>query len=128
MKNRMEGIGARAQALATLGIAAFVAAAVRIPPASAKKLSELAEAGADDIQDSLGLVTWVFYGLSVFVAGWAVLKFKAHVENPQRGGLAQPVVGILVAIALAATPALIDAGVETFDLDADPVLQKPRFQ
>ena len=129
MKNRTEGMGAWAQAaLARVGIAAFAAVAVRISPAMAKKLSELAEAGATEIEDSMVLVKWVFYGIAAFVAGWAILRFKAHVDNPQRGGLAQPVVGILVAVGLVAAPALIDAIVEGFDLDADPGLQKPRFE
>lgn len=52
--------------------------------------------------DPAGMVTWFFYALAVFVGGWAVLRLRAHVENPQRYGLAQPAVAILVAVGLAA--------------------------
>ena len=49
----------------------------------------------------MGLAQWLFYALAVFVGGWAILRFKSNLENQQRGGLALPVVGILVAVALA---------------------------
>lgn len=52
--------------------------------------------------DPAGVGTWFFYALAVFVGVWAVLRLRAHVENPQRYGLAQPAVAILVAVGLAA--------------------------
>ncbi len=52
--------------------------------------------------DPAGMAAWFFYALAVFVGGWAVLRFRAHVEDPQRYGLTQPAVAILVAIGLAA--------------------------
>jgi len=81
--------------------------------------------GAGDLAE---LVTWAFYGLAVFVGGWAVLRFKSTLENQQRGGLALPVVAFLVAVALASAPALIDSVIEGAGLDRDPGLQKPKFQ
>ena len=109
-------------------LAAVTAVLGRLPPAHAVKLSELAEDAATEIEDIMVLVEWVFYGLAVFVGGWAILRFKAHVENSQRGSLAMPVVGILVAVALATAPALIDSVVEGVGLDRDPGLRRPKFQ
>ena len=113
---------------ARLAAAAAAAALVGMPAADAVTIGELADDASTQIEDVMGLAQWVFYALAVFVAGWAILRFKAHVENQQRGGLALPVMGILVAVALASAPALIDAFVEGFGLDRDPGLQKPKFK
>ena len=115
-------------AMAGLAAAAFVAVLFRAGPAKAVTLGELAEDGAGQIEEAMVLMEWVFYGLAIFVGGWAILRFKTNLENQQRGGLALPVVGILVAVALASAPALIDAIVEGIGLDRDPGLQKPKFQ
>lgn len=129
MRRRVEGAARRARdAMAGLAAAAFVAAGSGLRSAQAVTLGELAEDTSTMIEDVMGLAQWVFYALAIFVSGWAILRFKAHVENPQRGGLAMPVVGILVAVALAGAPALIDAIVEGIGLDRDPGLQKPKFQ
>lgn len=50
------------------------------------------------------LVTWFFYALAAVFGGWALLRFKAHVDYPQRCGSGAPTVGILVAVGLAAIP------------------------
>ena len=115
-------------AVASLTGAAAIAMPVGLRSAGAVTLGELADDAATQIEDVMALAEWVFYALAVFVSGWAILRFKAHVENPQRGGLAMPVVGLLVAVALAAAPALVDAIVEGTGLDRDPGLQKPKFQ
>ena len=129
MRRRVEGAVRRAcGAMAGLAAAAVIAAGAGLRSAQAVTLGELAEDASTQIEEVMALAEWVFYALAVFVAGWAILRFKAHVENPQRGGLAMPVVGILVAVALAAAPALIDAVVEGTGLDRDPGLQKPKFQ
>lgn len=129
MRRRVEGAVRRARdAVAGLAAAAFIAAGAGLRSAQAVTLGELAEDTSTMIEEVMGLAQWVFYALAVFVSGWAILRFKAHVENPQRGGLAMPVVGILVAVGLAAAPALIDAVVEGTGLDRDPGLQKPKFQ
>lgn len=128
MRRRVAGAARRARdAMAGLAAAAFVAAGAGLRSAQAVTLGELAEETSTMIQDVMGLAQWVFYALAVFVSGWAILRFKAHVENPQRGGLAMPVVGIMVAVALAGAPALIDSIVEGTGLDRDPGLQRPRF-
>ena len=87
MKNGIEGIGARTRAaFATLGIAAFAAVAVRISPAMAKNLSELAEAGATEIENSMAVVRWVFYAIAAVVVGWAILRFWLLPPPRVRGG------------------------------------------
>lgn len=129
MSRRVQRAVRRARdAVAGLAAAAFVAAGSGLRSAQAVTLGELAEDTSTMIEDVMGLAQWVFYALAVFVAGWAILRFKAHVENPQRGGLAMPVVGIMVAVGLAAAPALIDSIVEGIGLDRDPGLQKPKFK
>lgn len=129
MRRRVEGAVRRARdAMAGLAVAAFVAVEAGLRSAQAVTLGELADDTATQIEEVMALAEWVFYALAVFVSGWAILRFKAHVENPQRGGLAMPVVGIVVAVALAAAPALIDSIVEGTGLDRDPGLQKPKFQ
>lgn len=50
------------------------------------------------------MATWFFYALAVFVGGWAIVRFAAHLENPQLYGLAQPVVGMFAAVGLGAMP------------------------
>ena len=115
-------------AMAGLAAAAFVAVQAGVPPAAAVTIGELAEDASTQIEEVMGLAQWVFYALAVFVGGWAILRFKTNLENQQRGGLALPVVGILVAVALASAPALIDAFIEGIGLDRDPGLQKPKFQ
>ncbi len=129
MKERMEAMARRARDfMGGLAAAAFVAVLFRAGPAKAVTLGELAEDGATQIEEAMVLMEWVFYGLAVFVGGWAILRFKTNLENQQRGGLALPVVGILVAVGLASAPALIDAIIEGIGLDRDPGLQKPKFQ
>ncbi len=129
MKERMEAMARRVRDfMAGLAAAAFVAVLFRAGPAKAVTLGELAEDGATQIEEAMVLMEWVFYGLAVFVGGWAILRFKTNLENQQRGGLALPVVGILVAVGLASAPALIDAIIEGIGLDRDPGLQKPKFQ
>lgn len=115
---------------AMAGLAAAVAVALLsgTGPAKAVTIGKLAEDGATQIEEAMVLMEWVFYALAVFVAGWAILRFKTNLENQQRGGLALPVVGILVAVGLASAPALIDAVIEGIGLDRDPGLQKPKFQ
>jgi len=72
--------------------------------------------GAGDLAE---LVTWAFYGLAVFVGGWAVLRLKTHFDVPKpgaaplSGGLAMPVVGMLAALALLAAPWALNAFVES---------------
>ena len=114
--------------MAGLAAAAFVALLSGIPSARAVTIGELAEDASTQIEDVMGLAQWLFYALAVFVGGWAILRFKTNLENQQRGGLALPVVGILVAVALASAPSLIDSIIEGIGLDRDPGLQKPKFQ
>ena len=129
MKERMEAIARQVRDFMA-GLAAAVAVALLsgTGPAKAVTLGKLAEDGATQIEEAMVLMEWVFYALAVFVAGWAILRFKTNLENQQRGGLALPVVGILVAVGLASAPALIDAVIEGIGLDRDPGLQKPKFQ
>lgn len=100
---------------ATAALAVSMAATAASTPAGAKPYGR----GEDLLLrmdpwygDPLWMVSWVFWALALFVGGWAVLRFKAHVENPRRGGLAMPVVGIAVAVALSQAPTLIDVLVE----------------
>ena len=51
-----------------------------------------------------GTITWFFYALALLFVGWAIFRFKAHVDNPQRYGLGAPVSGVLTAAGLAALP------------------------
>ncbi len=115
-------------AMAGLAAAVAVALLAGTRPAKAVTIGKLAEDGATQIEEAMVLMEWVFYALAVFVAGWAILRFKTNLETQQRGGLALPVVGILVAVGLASAPALIDAVIEGIGLDRDPGLQKPKFQ
>lgn len=115
-------------AMAGLAMAAFVAVQAGIPAARAVTIGDLADEASSQFDSIMELAQWIFYALAVFVGGWAILRFKSHLDNPQRGGLGQPVGGILVAVALASAPALIDAFVEGFGLDTDPGLRKPRFE
>lgn len=50
------------------------------------------------------LVTWFFYALAAVFGGWALLRFKAHVDYPQRCGLVVPAGGMVMAAAFAALP------------------------
>ena len=67
------------------------------------------------------------YLLAAFCFGYAALKVKGHVDNPQRGGLTVPVVVFIIAIVLAAGPTLLERAVESFQLDQDQQLQRPKF-
>ncbi len=114
---------------AAVAAVAFAAAGLLASalPAEAKKLSDLGRAATTELQAVMNVLTWVFYLLAIFVGGYAALKVKGHVDNPQRGGLTVPVVCFLVAIALAATPAVLDRVVESLELDTDQKLEKPKF-
>ncbi len=109
--------------------AAFAAAGLLagVLPAEAKKLSDLGRAAETELGLLMTLLAWVFYLLAAFCFGYAALKVKGHVDNPQRGGLTVPVVVFIVAIALAAGPTLLERAVESFQLDQDQTLQRPRF-
>ena len=50
------------------------------------------------------LVTWFFYALAAVFGGWALLRFKAHVDHPQRCRLVVPAGGMVMAAAFAALP------------------------
>ena len=129
MTGRMEAAVRRVRdAMAGLAALAVSAVLVKAPPAGAVTIGELADEASQEFDSIMGLAQWLFYALAVFVGGWAILRFKTNLENQQRGGLAQPVVGILVAVALASAPALIDAIVEGIGLDRDPGLRKPKFK
>ncbi len=127
MKAARKGRAGWRKALA-LGVA-FAAAGLLATalPAEAKKLSDLARAAENELDDLMGLLAWVFYLLSAFCFGYAALKVKGHVDNQQRGGLTVPVVVFIVAIALAAGPTLLERAVESFQLDQDQQLQRPKF-
>jgi|GEM_PF-5333577 len=129
MRGRMTAMARKARDfMAGLAALAVAAVLVKVRPAGAVTIGELADDAAGEFDSIMGLAQWLFYGLAVFIGGWAILRFKSNLENQQRGGLALPVVGILVAVALASAPALIDAIVEGIGLDRDPGLQKPKFQ
>ena len=66
------------------------------------------------------LVTWTFYALALFVAGWALVRLKMHFDARKPGGLITPVVGIAFAVALATAPALIDALLEGLAIGHEP--------
>ena len=66
------------------------------------------------------LVKWTFYALAAFVGGWAFLRFRMHFDAPEPGGLITPVVGIAFAVALATTPALIEALLEGLAIGHEP--------
>ena len=128
MTGKMAAMARRARDfMAGLPAAVSVAVLSGMPPAKAVTIGELAEDASTQIEEVMLLAQWLFYALAVFVGGWAILRFKSNLENQQRGGLALPVVGILVAVALASAPALIDAIVEGIGLDRDPGLRKPKF-
>ena len=96
-------------------------------PAEAKKLSDLGRAAEGELDALMGLLAWVFYLLAAFCFGYAALKVKGHVDNPQRGGLTIPTVVFIIAIVLAAGPTLLERAVESFELDKDQQLQRPKF-
>lgn len=127
MKSARKGRTGWRKALA-LG-AAFAAAGLLATalPAEAKKLSDLAQAAETELGELMDLLAWVFYLLAAFCFGYAALKVKGHVDNPQRGGLTVPVVVFIIAIVLAAGPTLLERAVESFQLDQDQQLQRPRF-
>ena len=111
-----------------LGAAFAVAGVLAMAmPAEAKKLSDLVKTAGDELTLVMDLVGWVFYLLAAFCFGYAALKVKGHVDNPQRGGLTVPVVAFIIAIVLAAGPTILERAVESLELDQDQKLQRPKF-
>ncbi len=72
------------------------------------------------LDDLSWLVTWTFWALALFVAGWAMLRLKMHFDAPKPTGLITPVVGIAFAVALATTPSLIEALLEGLAIGHEP--------
>lgn len=77
-------------------------------------------------QEVWGLAAWVLYLPGIIAGGWAILRFGKHFdarrrgEAPARGGLAAPVAGALVALALLASPWLVTAFVDGLSLEYRP--------
>lgn len=95
-------------------------------PARADRYGPMAEdllwRPGQGLGDQADMASWFFYALAVFVAGWAVVRFAAHLENPQLCGIVMPVAGMFAAAGLLAMPwAFVE--LLSFLVPPPPVLQ-----
>ena len=116
-------IGVRASILA---FAAGPAVAAGAAPAGAQPYGrgeDLLYRPGPSFHEAWGLAAWVLYLLGVFAGGWAILRLRKHFEAPKPGGLTIPLAGALAALALLASPWLIEALVEGLSVGYRPPLR-----
>lgn len=105
--------------------AALVAALTN--PAHAISLGEMAEEAGEDLELLPFFISVIFYILGLVIAGFGLLRLKRHVDHPSQTTLASGIVALAIGAALIATPSIIDAIGETFDIDSGATLERPDF-
>ena len=115
--------GRRAAAVpAAVGVLAVLAG-----HADAQTLGDMAEEATQSL-DAVGpLLSAAFYIIGLVTVGWALLRLRQHFNQPDRNLLAGSVAGIIVAVCLFLTPALINNLGETLGLGGAQQLEKPKF-
>ena len=121
----------RVATLAVLGTASLwlmVSQVLRISPALAVSLGDMADKAAADLDAVPGLLAIGFYIVGAAVAGFGLLKLKRHVDHPQQTTLGSGLIAILIGVALIAAPAVINGLSDTFGLGgAVQTVSRPRL-
>ena len=121
----------RVTTLAVLGTASLwlmASQVLRISPALAVSLGDMADKAAADLDAVPGLLAIGFYIVGAAVAGFGLLKLKRHVDHPQQTTLGSGLIAILIGVALIAAPAVINGLSDTFGLGgAVQTVSRPRL-
>ena len=115
-------------ALTFLGSTALWTLSLRVPPALAVSLGDMADKAAADLNTVPTLLAIGFYIVGAAVAGFGLLKLKRHVDHPQQTTLGSGLIAILIGVALIAAPAVINGLSDTLGLGgADQTVARPRL-
>ena len=116
----------RGRRRARIATAVAVALAVLAGPVAAQTLGDMAEKATESI-DAIGpLLASAFYVIGLVVIGWALLRLRQHFNQPDRNLLSGAVAGVIIAVGLFLTPALINNLAGSLNLQQQQ-LEKPKF-
>ena len=112
---------------ARIPLAAAALAAVLAGPVGAQTLGDMADEATKSL-DAIGpLLSSAFYVIGLVVVGWSLLRLRQHFNQPDRNLLGGAVAGVIVAVGLFLTPALINNLAGSLDLQGGQQLEKPKF-
>lgn len=91
----------------------FLLLAVFAPSAMAQSIGAIADRASGSIGGVTRLAESVAYMVGFLFGIGALVKFKAHRDNPQQTPISTPIVLLFVAVGLIALPAVLSSGQET---------------
>lgn len=106
---------------------ALAGIAAGILPAAAKTLGEMAEEAEESVEGIATLMSGAFWVVGLGIVGFGLLKLKKHIEQPQQTTVGAGVIALVVGAALIAAPAVVDGILETFDLDPETDVPRPKL-
>lgn len=88
----------------------------------------LAQKGAEDLLQTTGLISVVFYIVGAVLVGVGLLKIKRHSDQPQQVTLGSGLMWILIGVALIVAPFIISAVANTFGTTGTgPAIAPPKL-
>lgn len=106
---------------------AFAALLASSASATAVSLGDMAQTAAADLEVVPVFIELAFYLVGVLIVGFALLKFKRHIDQPQQSTLGSGIIALVVGVALIAAPAVINGLSDTFGLGGQQTINRPKL-